>query len=114
MRSILTILAVGALMFALGCGATQRTNDDPSATVQADVPIETETATLTVHGMGCPLCANNVDKQLAQVPGVTNVSIDMGSGRVVATLDQQQPPTRRQLSKAIKDSGFTLVRLDTP
>ena len=70
------------------------------------------TATLLVHGMGCPQCANNVDRQLLKVPGVESVKVDMGTGNVTVDLSPSNPPTREQLAKAIDETGFTLVSID--
>jgi len=85
-----------------------------TAEVGDAAPITTGSATLWVHGMSCPLCATNIDKQLSKVPGVKNVSVDLGSGRVVVDLKDQPKPSRAALSKAIRDSGFTLTRIETP
>jgi len=73
-----------------------------------------DTATLWVHGMACPQCANNVDLQLLKVPGVESVKVDMGSGRVLARLSPGSPPTRAQLEQAIRETGFTLKRIEMP
>jgi copper chaperone CopZ len=89
-------------------GAATQSSADASASTGP------HTAVLTVHGMGCPQCANNVDSQLMKVPGVESVSIDMGSGRVLAKLSPSQHPTRDQLAKAIDHTGFTLVKIDMP
>jgi Cu+-exporting ATPase len=69
---------------------------------------------MVVHGMSCPLCANNVDKTLAAVPGVTSVLVDMGSGRAAVTLDGTTKVTRGQLAKAVDKSGFTLKSIEIP
>jgi copper chaperone CopZ len=64
--------------------------------------------------MSCPLCAHNVDKQLSQIPGVTGVALDMGSGKVKLALDGSGRATRSAVKKAIDESGFTLVEVTTP
>jgi len=71
-------------------------------------------ARLFVKGMSCPLCANNIDKQLLSVPGVQKVSVDLGSGLVLVKLAPGNPPTKVQLETAIKQSGFTLDRIEMP
>jgi copper chaperone CopZ len=72
-------------------------------------------ATLIVHGMGCPLCANNVDKQLLKVPGVDAVNVDLGTGRVTVSFASGAPrPGDDRLAKAVANSGYTLVRIQTP
>jgi len=77
-------------------------------------PITEATATLSVSGMSCPLCANNIDKQLMRVKGVSGVSVDLGSGKVVVKIGGDQKPSRMELADAIRQSGFTLTRIETP
>jgi hypothetical protein len=38
----------------------------------------------------------------------------LGSGRVVVDLKDQPKPSRAALAQAIRDSGFTLTRMETP
>jgi len=83
-----------------------------SAAFRDESPITADSATLIVHGMSCPLCANNADKKLRDVPGVGNVAIDMGSGKVSVVFSGKEHPSRAQLARAVKDAGFTLVRID--
>ena len=73
------------------------------------------TSTLVVYGMGCPQCANNVDKQLLKVPGVEQVKVNLGTGNVLVTFaDDAARPSQAQLAKAVSNSGYTLVRVQTP
>src|SRR5690606_15582329 len=92
-----------------------------SATAAASAPspssasdADSSTAVIWVNGMGCPLCANNVDEQLAAVPGVESVRINLGTGQVFARLSPSSPPTEQQLATAVNRTGFTLVRIDMP
>lgn len=82
--------------------------------VVADSAQQEFAARLYVKGMSCPLCANNIDKQLLRVPGVQSVSVDLGSGLVLARLTPNNSPTREQLVGAIVQSGFTLDRIEMP
>jgi copper chaperone len=86
----------------------------PSAGVSADEnsPLRSSTATFLVHGMSCPLCANNVDKQLLAVMGVERVSVNLGTGKVTVRVSASNRPTRAQLAEAISNSGYTVVRID--
>ena len=76
--------------------------------------IDTPSATVVVHGMGCPQCASSVDRLLMDVPGVRDVSVDLGSGQVKVAFDDPLRPTREQLADAVRKSGYKLVRIDTP
>ena len=65
--------------------------------------------------MGCPPCANNVDKQLLKLPNVRHVNVDLGSGRVKVTMAPGSAPAPQpQLAKAVAHSGYTLVKVQTP
>ncbi len=92
--------------------APARRSWQPDAT--ADQPISAASATLWVKGLSCPLCANNIDKQLKRVSGVDNVRVDLGEGKVNVKLADAGRPTRRELAKAVEQSGFTLDRIETP
>ncbi len=74
-------------------------------------PVASAQVTLTVHGLGCPLCAGNVDKQLLRVPGVENIKVNLNDGTAVLRVNPASPPTRSQLANAIFESGFTLVNI---
>lgn len=78
-----------------------------------DQPIKASIATLTVHGMGCPQCSSNVDKQLLAVPGVRQVEVNLGTGEVSVHLAPTGQPTGNQLAAAIKKSGYTLIRIES-
>jgi copper chaperone CopZ len=127
MRYFLIGLMSAGLASLAGCQSSSpaRDNDNHTDHMGAAQPssgsgrapataTDAHTAVLTVHGMGCPQCANNVDSQLMKVPGVESVSIDMGSGKVLAKLSPSNHPTRDQLAKAIDQTGFTLVKIDMP
>lgn len=72
------------------------------------------TALVWVNGMGCPLCANNVDQQLKALRGVEDVTINLGTGLVQVALSPTTPPTEAQLAKAVQNTGFTLVSIQMP
>jgi copper chaperone len=118
MRLMVTMMMTAALCAGLvGCGSAQKANGGASGAASAmasEEAIAADTVMLTVHGMGCPLCANNVDKQLKDLPGVRDVDVDMGSGRVTVHLADENRPSQAQLARAIRQSGFTLVRIDIP
>ena len=67
---------------------------------------------LILHGMSCPLCSNNVDGRLSKVPGIETVNINLETGKVTATFSANQPPTREQIERAIKEAGFTLKDME--
>ena len=104
-----TTTIVSSVVLLAGCTSTPTTGAHADGV--ADTAIVGTSATLVVHGMSCPLCANNVDKQLLTVQGVQSVSVDMGTGEVVVEIDPQAGVTTSQLAKAVDDSGFTLAEV---
>lgn len=73
-------------------------------------PIQGDRATLLVYGMSCPLCATNVDQQLLTLPGVSTVNVDLSNGWVTVLLkDGAARPSKRDLARAIVESGMTIV-----
>jgi copper chaperone CopZ len=105
-----------ALLLLQGCASSQPSQPRPGQVSSATdtQPITAPSATLIVHGMSCPLCASNVDKQLLEVPGVTLAAVNMGSGEVTVTFAPKARVTRKQLEDAIYKSGFTLAEVRIP
>lgn len=106
-------LAFGLSLTTGGC-AERHSAAPATGTTADDRPLAGREAVLTIFGMSCPLCANNVDKTLGAVPGISSVHVDMGSGKARITLDGATPVTRRQLAAAVDRSGFTLKGIETP
>ena len=78
-------------------------------------PITENSATLTVQGMSCPKCANNIDLALGEVAGVEKLNIDLSSGQVKVNFVPNKPhPSRLQLAQAVEKTGFTLAGITTP
>lgn len=73
--------------------------------------IEGDTVRMTVHGMSCPKCANNIERQVARIVGVSTIDIDMGQGHVLVGLRPAAKPSPRDLARAIDNTGFTLVEI---
>jgi len=106
-------LGLGLTLSALvGCAGGGASGQDRTADAAAFV--DSPTATLIVHGMSCPLCANNVDKQLLDVRGVSSVHVDMGTGEAKVWFAPGAKVTRRQLADAVDKSGFTLAEVRVP
>ncbi len=63
---------------------------------------------LTVYGLSCPLCSNNLDGQLRNIAGVEEVSIDLKTGAVTVRLAEGHSVTSGDLARAVKNAGFTL------
>jgi copper chaperone CopZ len=120
MRLFILPLAIVSALTLTGCEGTQSTAGRPASGSSNDVAAgavsenDANVATMWLRGMACPQCSYNVDLQLKKVDGVEEVSVDMLTGKVQARLSPTTPPTREQLTKAIENTTFTLVRLDMP
>jgi copper ion binding protein len=62
---------------------------------------------ITVKGMTCGHCVAAVTKALEELPGVSQVQVDLASGRVNFTSDVPIP--QEELSQVIKKAGYELV-----
>lgn len=80
---------------------------------QSRTPIAASGAVLYVNGLGCPLCASNVDKQLKRVPGVADIAVDLSVGRVTLGFKDGPHPSPYILGEAVADAGFTLVKVES-
>ncbi len=77
-------LALVVLSLAAGCVSTtegQRLVDEE----RGGSLVGQRTVMLTVYGLSCPLCSNNLDGQLRRIPGVANAAIDLKTGAVKVT-----------------------------
>lgn len=85
----------------------------PESTPQyGKTPISGDSVTLTVYGMSCPLCSNNLDGQLEKIPGVEKIDVNLDSGAVTLRLGNNHTVTPQQISEAVKAAGFTLAELE--
>lgn len=62
---------------------------------------------ITVKGMSCGHCAAAVTKALEELPGVSQVQVDLSTGRV--TFVSANPISREELGRVIKIAGYELV-----
>lgn len=89
-------------------GVTQR------ELIEDTTPVEGVSAVLLVDGLGCPMCATNVDRQFRNMAGVLSSSVDLEAGEVTVMLTGQPRVTRGQLASAVYDAGFTVRGVRTP
>lgn len=65
------------------------------------------TATYTVFGMTCGHCVASVEEEVAEIPGVTEVHVELESGRlVVVSSDPVDPAAVRA---AVGEAGYELA-----
>ncbi|HVM26329.1 MAG TPA: cation transporter [Mycobacteriales bacterium] len=67
--------------------------------------MSTSTSTYTVSGMTCGHCVASVTEEVAEVRGVTDVQVDLDSGRMVVTGDADDAAVRA----AVEEAGYTVT-----
>ena len=65
------------------------------------------TTTVTVMGMSCGGCASSVREEIGDIPGVTAVDVDLGSGTV--TIDSDAPVKTVAIKNAVEEAGYELA-----
>jgi copper chaperone CopZ len=65
-----------------------------------------QTETYTVTGMTCGHCVSSVQTEVNQIPGVTDVAVDLASGAV--TITSVAPIEQPVLAAAIDEAGYEL------
>ena len=104
MRTMLCVLS----LIVVGCATTpQSSNDTPDQILTGVKGI-----TLTVYGMSCPLCANNLDGQLMRIDGIESADIDLDTGAITVLFDGDIEITERQIARAVENAGFSLRNID--
>jgi len=99
----------GALVCVAGLAGCASTDGAAAAQETADAgPVTSPGATLVVHGLGCPLCANNLDLELKSIEGVTGVEVDLGTGEVALAVAEGASVPRGVIRSTVVDAGFTL------
>ena len=106
---LMNLLLIVSVAFLAGCAST------PDARVASGTPkirlSSLRSVVLTVHGLSCPLCSNNLDGQLRRIEGVEEATIDLKTGAVTVRLAQSHSVSRSDLAKAVENAGFTLKEI---
>ena len=80
--------------------------------IKSETPLTTDHVVLWVNGLGCPQCASNIDLQLERLPGVDDIRVDLGAGKVDVGLSGSSRPSPHSFAEAVTDAGFTLVKIE--
>ncbi len=64
-------------------------------------------AAYTVTGMTCGHCVTAVSDELAKLPGVTGVDVDLASGRVLVVSDE--PLADAAVRAALDEAGYEVA-----
>lgn len=62
---------------------------------------------IKVKGMSCGHCAAAVTRALEVLPGVSQVQVELATGKV--TFNCPQPLPREELARVIKEAGYELM-----
>lgn len=65
------------------------------------------TSTFTVIGMTCGHCVNSVTEEVKQVPGVTDINVDLNTGGL--TVSSQTPVDDTAVRAAVEEAGYQVV-----
>ena len=61
----------------------------------------------TVRGMTCDHCAGSVTAEITKIPGVTDVQVDVPTGRV--TVESDRPVADDAVTEAVEEAGYEVV-----
>jgi copper chaperone CopZ len=61
----------------------------------------------TVTGMTCAHCVASVTEEITELPGVTDVKVDLSTGAVTVT--SAEPIAAAQIRAAVEEAGFHLA-----
>ncbi len=108
MRKPCTVMLLIAGLLA-GCATTE--SGDPGLALSDTALAACRAVELTVYGLSCPLCSNNLDGQLRRIAGVEEAAIDLKTGAVSVRLAEGHTVTAGDLARAVENAGFTLKQI---
>ena len=65
------------------------------------------TSSFTVVGMNCGHCVSSVTEEVSQVPGVTDVDVDLATGGLTVTSDT--PVDDTAIQAAVEEAGYSVA-----
>ncbi len=65
-----------------------------------------------VAGMSCPLCSNNIEKQLKRDKLVSDVEVDLGRGTVTVYYLAVKIGAEDPIRKSVERAGFTVLNVE--
>ncbi|MER7558737.1 heavy-metal-associated domain-containing protein [Nocardioides luteus] len=63
--------------------------------------------TYTVSGMTCGHCVSSVTEEVTQIAGVSSVDVDLATGQVTVTSENELDPVLVQ--RAVEEAGYQLA-----
>jgi copper chaperone CopZ len=96
-----------------GCGCGSDSNKDLTIETRSTpepTDLNANTVTLKIDGMTCGHCVASVTGELREVPGVSNVEIDLAAGGTsTAIVTTNAPVENSVLEAAVAEAGYTPV-----
>ncbi|MGY2744638.1 heavy-metal-associated domain-containing protein [Arthrobacter sp. UYCu723] len=94
-----------------GCGCGSNSNEGHTITTRStEEAMNQNSITLKIDGMTCGHCVASVTEELSEVPGVSNVEIDLAAGGIsTATVTTSAPVENSVLEAAVTEAGYTPV-----
>lgn len=83
------------------------TDGAEATTEAAAAPAAAVTAVYDVAGMTCSHCSKAVTAEVMKLPGVSDVQVDVASGRVIVT--SEAPLERGSFVAAVDEAGYEVV-----
>ena len=71
--------------------------------------MSTDSTTYTVTGMTCGHCVAAVTEEVAEIPGVTAVDVDLGQRSAVTVTSDAAASTTRAVRAAVDEAGYELA-----
>jgi copper chaperone len=65
------------------------------------------TQTFSVTGMTCGHCVSSVTEEVSELPGVTDVAVELETGRLTLTADRELPT--EEVRAAVEEAGYSLA-----
>lgn len=122
---ILSRLAISAVLVAAGhfvggcaSGAAEESQQvtytatpEEARRLASTDPVDSGPLQLYMNGLSCPLCATSVDQQIDNLPGTSDVRVDLKSGVVRVWIEGKERPSPKELAEAADRAGVTLVKI---
>lgn len=67
-----------------------------------------QSLTLDVRGMTCGHCKMSVEGALNELEGVSNVDVDLATGKVTVTYDESKV-TLEEMQEAVEEQGYDVA-----
>jgi copper chaperone len=72
--------------------------------------MSTQTVDVNVQGMTCGHCVRSVQEEIREIPGVTDVQVELvNGGTSTVRVTSDEPVTDEQLEAAVVEAGYTVA-----